>query len=536
MTMDTSIPSNTRPNFTDTLTRRTQFQTVSVAVCLAGMAALLNLILRETGGILNYTLDDPYIHLALAENLVKGHYGVNANEFASPSSSILYPFLVAAALAVGFGQWAPLVLNVIGAAGSAWILSGLFWDALHKTDKGNVSWIALLTIPFLLLSMNGYALGFTGMEHTLHVWASLAIIRGLIVMGRTETVPMFLLLACIAAPLLRFEGAALGGAALLAICFTGHWRAGLSTGVVLAGCLIGYVTTMLSLGLPPMPSSVMVKSGPTAALVANRFDAIGMEIFANVRASLANRQGTVLAVLIILLLLRTLRATKPERTVAYVAAAAGFAHLLAGRWDWFFRYEVYIIATLIAANLYLWGPVIGSKVRRVTTPALLVFAFPAIGFPYLMGVMLTPSASGNIYTQQHQMHRFATEYFTEPVAVIDLGWVAYDNDNYVLDLWGLGNETARQMYRTEGRTPAPIRKLSDDANATYAMLYDEVFYEGLPEEWCLIGQLETPQVTASFATVEFFLIKPTEEARMRDAMESFTATLPDRVSLQTFDC
>lgn len=536
--MTSDISTATRPSrkSTTTFADRTRLQIIAVATCLAGMAVLLALILQGTGGILNYTLDDPYIHLALAENLVNGHYGVNAGEYASPSSSILYPFLVAAALAVGFGQWAPLVLNVIGAVGAAWVLSGLFGDALHKSDKGRVSWVALVTIPVLLLAMNGYALGFTGMEHTLHVWASLAIIRGLIIMGRTRSVPLFLIIACIAAPLLRFEGAALSGAALVAICFSGHWRVGLLTGVTLAACLAAYVTAMTSLDLPPMPSSVMVKSGPTAAFVANRFDAIGLEIMSNLRASLANRQGAVLAGLIMLLLIRTLRATKQERTIAYVAAAAGFAHLLAGRWDWFFRYEVYIIATLIAANLHLWAPALAAQNRRVTTPGLLIFAFPFIGFTYLMGVMLTPSAARNIYEQQFQMHRFATEYFTEPAAVIDLGWVTYDNDNYVLDLWGLGNETARQMFRTQGRTPAPIRTLTEDANVTYAMLYDEVFYEGLPQEWCLIGQLETPQVTASFATVEFFLIKPTEESRMRDAMAAFTATLPDRVSLRTFDC
>jgi hypothetical protein len=34
------------------------------------------------------------------------------------------------------------------------------------------------------------------------------------------------------------------------------------------------------------------------------------------------------------------------------------------------------------------------------------------------------------------VHRFAVEY-SEPVAVIDLGWVTYRNDEYVLDLWGL---------------------------------------------------------------------------------------------------
>ena len=534
--MQTTIPFNTHSLSHGILTNRTYFQTFAVVICLTGMAILLALILQSTGGALNYTLDDPYIHLALAENLVQGHYGVNVDENASPSSSILYPFLLAASLAIGFGQWAPLALNVIGTVGAGWILSGLFWDALHKSDTGHVSWVALMTLPFLLLAMSGFALGFTGMEHTLHVWVSLAIVRGLIVMGQTKAVPLFLLVACIATPLLRFEGAALSGAALLAICLTGHWRAGLTTGTILAGCFAVYVTTMLSLGLPPMPSSVMVKSGSTAALVANRIDAVGIEILLNLRASLANRQGGILAGLVVIALLRCPWAKPQERTVAFVAAAAGIAHLLVGRWDWFFRYEVYIIATLIAANLYLWTPILNTQNRRITTPGLLFLILPFISYNYLLGAILTPPAARNIYEQQFQMHRFATDYFPERVAVIDLGWVTYDNDQYVLDLWGLGSETARQLYQNVGRTPEPIRTLTENANVSYAMLYDEVFYEGLPEEWCLIGQLETPQVTASFATVEFFLIVPDEETRMRDAMDAFATSLPERVSLHTFDC
>lgn len=536
MTMATSISSPRIRNFSAAFTARAKFQSVAIVVCLAGMAILLASILQLTNGHLNYTLDDPYIHLALAENLVQGHYGINANENASPSSSILYPFLVATGLALGLGQLAPLMLNTLGAFGTTWVLSGIFWDALHKSTTRPIPWLAYITLPFLLLAVNGYALSMTGMEHTLHVWASLAIIRGLIVMERNQAVPIFLIIACIAAPLLRFEGAALSGAALLAICFTGHWRAGLTTGAVLAACLVSYASMMASLGLPLMPSSVMVKSGPTAAIVANRFDALAFEIVAAIRASLADRQGRILTGLIIVLLFGTLHAPKSARVIIYVAAAAGMAHLLVGRWDWFSRYEIYIIATLIAANLHVWGPIIGTATRRITTPALFIFIFPFIGYTYTLDTILTPKAARNIYEQQFQMHRFATDYFPKPVAVIDLGWVTYDNDQYVLDLWGLGNETARQLFNAQGRTPEAVQQMTNDAGVTYAMLYDEVFYEGLPPEWCLIAQLETPQLTASFATVEIFLIKPTEEREMRDALAAFTTTLPDRVSLRTFDC
>jgi hypothetical protein len=42
----------------------------AIVVELAGLLAL-------NGGHIGYTLDDPYIHLALAENIIHGDYGVN---------------------------------------------------------------------------------------------------------------------------------------------------------------------------------------------------------------------------------------------------------------------------------------------------------------------------------------------------------------------------------------------------------------------------------------------------------------------------
>lgn len=502
------------------------------------MGALLYYVLRFTGGHLIYTLDDPYIHLSLAENLLRGHYGVNLNEVASPSSSIIYPFLLAATLALGFGDTAPLVLNIVGALGGAWLLAGFLWDALHKSEDGKGSWVAYVTVPFLLLAVNGYALAFTGMEHTLHVFASLAIVAGLTRVSRDVPPRLALLVAIVAAPLLRFEGFALSGAALLALAYWGHWSRALLTGGVIAVVVGAYVALMASLGLPLLPSSVMVKSGTAQAVASSHYGAIFFEIFLSLKESLTDRQGVVLAIGVVLMLLGAAwNKDRPQaRVVACVVAAAAIGHLLVGRWNWFSRYEIYIIASAISALLVVWAPQLSMASRRITTPGLMIFVSPLIGFTYAYVILLTPFAAQNIYEQQYQMHRFAVDYFPEPVAVTDLGWVTYRNDNYVLDLWGLGNETARQLFNAEGRNPGPIQEMARNADVTFAMLYEEIFYEGLPDTWCQIAQLETIQKTASYATVEFYLIKPEQEAAMREAMDAFTPTLPGTATLTQYPC
>ncbi|MBL6455010.1 hypothetical protein JMJ55_06720 [Belnapia sp. T6] len=64
--------------------------------CIAMVAAALSSgSLPRNHGQFAYTLDARYTHLALAEPILQGTYGLNEGEPASPSSSILYPFLPA---------------------------------------------------------------------------------------------------------------------------------------------------------------------------------------------------------------------------------------------------------------------------------------------------------------------------------------------------------------------------------------------------------------------------------------------------------
>ena len=56
---------------------------------------LIVMTLIKTGGVWEYALDDVYIHLAMSDQLWNGGYGVNAGEYASASSSILYSYLLA---------------------------------------------------------------------------------------------------------------------------------------------------------------------------------------------------------------------------------------------------------------------------------------------------------------------------------------------------------------------------------------------------------------------------------------------------------
>ena len=87
-----------------------------LTVWALGLAALVGGILLLNGGHFAYSLDDPYIHLALAENLAAGHYGLNLDEPSSPSSSILWPLLLAPFTRWAGYEWVPLVLATVSLA------------------------------------------------------------------------------------------------------------------------------------------------------------------------------------------------------------------------------------------------------------------------------------------------------------------------------------------------------------------------------------------------------------------------------------
>jgi len=114
-----------------------------VAVACLPLALLLWLVLRATGGAFVYSLDDPYIHLALARSILHGTYGLNPGELSAPSSSILWPFLLApfALLPAPMFELVPLAANAAMLAVSLWLIARQIEEQLERR----------LVLPVLML-------------------------------------------------------------------------------------------------------------------------------------------------------------------------------------------------------------------------------------------------------------------------------------------------------------------------------------------------------------------------------------------------
>jgi hypothetical protein len=533
-----------------------------IAGVLAVVALELALILWTTSGQFTYTLDDPYIHLALAENLARfGHYGINVEEYSSASSSIVWPLLLVPFFTVGLGVYGPLVMNVLFALAAALVLHRIVVDAAaaRGAPAGTISWIwALLA----LLLVNGFGVVFTGMEHSLHILVTVSIMLFVNRMqleadqGRSTRTGYgdFLMVSCIVlSPLVRFEGIAVSAFAVAMLFVLRKPRLAILSIVLMALSLGLYFHAMSVLGLPWLPSSVLVKSAVAADVTAQtgllgKLFGAASQVAGNVIDNLENREVTFLLVITFLIGLEAMRAWhRRERVPAIYVAGVVFVvclHLAFGRFGWYARYQSYVCAFAVCAAFYVFS---GRLFEAVALPAkrerfgLLVFAAVMISIQQsVVPLLTTPVAAQNIYEQQRQMHEFVTRYWKAPVAVNDIGYVAFQNDQYVLDLWGLASEDARQLRQAGDR--GLLEKLTEKHGIQLAVIYEKAFPGLSPADWRKVAELRlsTRAITPADDRVAFFVtgFDPARCSRVAGELVVFARTLvrPQTLSVDADAC
>ena len=467
-----------------------------VALIFGGLAfaALLDASVVATGGRFEYPLDDTYIHLAMAEQLAMGGYGVNTGEYAAASSSPLFSFLLVPFAGEPFQRFLPLIWNVVGLVASLILWGRILWQTGWGMSPLGYAFAAVAPI-----ALNVPGVAFVGMEHSLHVAATLAIVSGLIRFVDEGRIGWLLVAGVFLAPVLRLEGVALAGLAGLFVLAQGRIKAGLILGALSVVPLSVFAYWLTTLGLEPLPSSVSAK-----LVDPNTNDKGFVAIIAGKIVSVFDepRAGLLALMLLFSLALMALPRVKHanKRGLLIVIFLAGLAHLMVGRFGWMDRYEVYVI---VAATAGLLAATAGSK-RLSLMPVVVVVLS---GWLYVGDLVFRYSDAPNaVANQQVQMGRFAKEHWKRPVAVNDLGYVAWQNTNYVLDLWGLANHEARQG-RIYGQDRLWAVKLIEKHDAEIAMIYENWFPKQLGDDWQLLGRLklQVPIGYLAGTDVSFFL-------------------------------
>lgn len=467
-------------------------QHLFAAAILTFPLALLGLLtLWLCDGSLAYTLDDPYIHLTLARNIWAGTYGINPGEAAAPSSSIIWPFLLAPLSGIAGFEWAPLGINILCTAGSASLLMRLFAEA---------GWIRALFISFMLmLSMNLYGLVFTGMEHSLQALLILIILQQLLAHDQTrdsQTTLTSLHAALFVLPLIRYEGLAISVPILAYLYFTGKKQPVIITSICLLSALTVFSLALHSRGLGLLPSSVVAKLGQGGII------GVVKNAYFNIKA-----YGFMVAILTAALLsTRSL-----SRTLKACLVAITLLHFLFGKHGWYGRYEVYYLLLIVTWLLQL--PEI-SAMKKTLLAAVLPFAFSDLVLPTLT----TPLAASNILNQQFKVAEIV-KALDRPVAVNDLGVVSFKSHRYVLDLWGLGSKEALELRLQHLGDSTWTDGLMQKHDVNIAIVYD-AWFPSLPAAWHKVASMETrvKKITLGEKTVSFYATNPAQAADLLQAI------------------
>jgi hypothetical protein len=499
-----------------------------IAVTLLALVELFA-ILQMNQGHLVFSMDDPYIHFALGYHLLDGHYGINASAYAAPSSSILWPFLVApltrnAALL----PYAVVAINF----GASLVTLGCFWCTLRPHLSGAAQrWQATVVIVLAYIGTNQITLIFTGLEHSMQVALCALMAVGLIRHTQDQQVRWWWLMCIAAAPWVRYECTALSMASLGYLAWVGRPRLALLTAATMVTPMIAFSGYLKHLGLGALPSSIVVKTA------LNQYQSTLPSWLLNIKINLLSAKGAVMLLATMWLATTALRASTPRRIrgAAWVLTCATAAHISLGQLG--FRYEIYIWACVLIFGFHTLPQWSNFSARRIWHDMRMqpMHAMAAALLLVLVGrfspsLISTARASNNIYEQQYQMGRFVHDYLKQPVAVNDLGYVAYGNRQPVLDLWGLGSQEA--IKARQSTDPQWFDKLARTHKVPYAIIYDDWFPKK-PTTWLRVAELKLSKapVFAAGDTVQFYALDCQAAAKATAALTDFKTSIPNGSTL-----
>jgi hypothetical protein len=222
---------------------------------------------------------------------------------------------------------------------------------------------------------------------------------------------------------------------------------------------------------------------------------------------------------------------RAERLLAGCFSLAVLLHLVIGKEG---RYIVYIWAASLFIFLFLYREWIFKTITKIGFLKTTLFSSALtvlVSYYYILSILTIPISSNNIYEQHYQMHRFVSDYYKKPVAVNDLGYVSFNNNNYVLDLVGLASQEALDYSQTR-KTSEWIDTLSRKYNVELAMIYDD-WFDTIPGSWYKTAELHLGKIkmASSRDKVSFYLLDIEKKGEVIYLLRKFRETLPEGVKL-----
>ena len=531
-----------------------KFSSISTHLPLIAAVAVLwitiLILFRESTvlnqGIFTYVLDDPYIHMAMAKNLIlHGVWGVDKYGFTSSSSSPLWIIVLSLAYFLfGVNLFIPFILNVIFATIFIFIAYSIFrYYKLQPVYN-------LIFLLFLIFFTPIPALTFTGMEHLLQIvfivsfafisthmlfedkssnlnYITLLILAALVVAVRYEDLIMVLIIAAIF--FIKRE----------------YWK---SLSILSASMIPIFAYGLYSTlnGWFFLPNSLITKTifveAKTQLISLN-----GIVLLVNNFLNIQNLFIFIPLILAVGLLVFRFREKKilwnaPNILLTLFIGTATL-HMIAARTGWFYRYEAYLIALgiltiAIGINEYLpsvskWDKKLISK--NLTLILIIFVLFVSLAGRGYCSFNEVPTATHNIYDQQYQMGLFIQKYYKgDAVSLNDVGAVNYVTDIKSVDLLGLSGLNVSKAILKENYTIKDIDNITRQNHVKVIIVYEDLYRKyltgGIPSDWIKVGQWKiTNRITCFMDTVSFYAIDPQDAKNLTKNLKEFSSQLPPDV-------
>lgn len=507
---------------------------ISLLIFWIAVFYILSISLNRTDGHFLYTLDDSYIHMAMAKNFITtGVWGITHNEFSSCSSSPLWTFLISVFYFVfGVKEIIPFILNIIAASFTAFIS----FRFLIKFTQNNL----ILTLALLSLLFFGpfVSVVFTGLEHSLYTMLIVltAVYFYKILSGVYQRRDLYFFYALIVLlSLTRYEGMFFAFAIFLVFLFR---KKLLYSFLTLAFCFLPIAILGLfsiSKGWYFFPNSVVLKSqvdiNNFSALIASIFNPRFFELL------LAYRR-ILLLLLISILMLILFRKDKEKREIKsllFIFIIFTLLHIQFAKLGSLLRYEMHIIVFGIFVNVIAILIILVNKDKKIKNAVYTILLILMIPFSYSAynAAKDVPVASTNIYQMQYQMSRFINKYYNKgTIALNDIGAVNYYCDIKCIDMWGLANKEIGKLRKTDTYDANKMYEINKQSETDIAIVFDSWFekYGGLPKEWYQVGKWTIPyNVTCGADSVTFYAVNELSYKRLIENLKNFSKELQYQV-------
>jgi hypothetical protein len=519
---------------------------IAIAVLLLPIAIIEYWVLQHTDGVFSYGLDDTFIHLAIGKNLaLHGVWGASPHEFASASSSVLYPLLIAAIMKVtGPAAIIPFILNLLAAITLLIVVQK--WLREQGLGPAGQLLVLLAVVIFTPLPVTVII----GMEHTLQllfcflfVYSFSDALASPASFGeKSWNLPWevylygFLMMAC------RYECGALVLIAAVILLYHRHMAAafGLVIYASLPILLFGFYS--LYNGSYFLPNSVLLKSQAPPLTFSGLYDFFTTQLYERLVGSRADyiyntvspQRLLLVLPLIYLAFIHRIRKRASYQYILILLTMGVLAHLSFADTTKSPRFEAYLVGCSVVIITYLivrYGPEVWQFwTRPFRWTAFFIAA--VLFFPLLLRSTQAFRNIGrscvNIFDQQYQMAAFLhRNYNRVPVALNDIGAVSYLSDGSNLDLVGLSSLEMTRARLEDHLTLSFLTSLMKKKGVKIAVVYNSWFPPEILNQWSPVAAWTMKDnVICAGNTVTFYAVDSSIGRDLKSNLQAYQKSLP----------